>query len=87
MLDLIKKNSINLIPQINLDLVKGDQIVVFDKFKHDDDGFKYFIGYKEGETVKPLYITSPNMTGYITYFGNRGKNMSFLSKDDIFLDK
>ena len=34
---------------INLDLVKVDQIVVSDKFKQSDDGFKYFIGYKEGE--------------------------------------
>ena len=24
-----------------------DQIVVSDKFKHIDDGFKYFIGYNE----------------------------------------
>ena len=41
---------------INLDLVNVDQIVVSDKFKHSDDGFKYFIGYKEGEIVKPLCI-------------------------------
>ena len=39
---------------INLELVNIDQIVVSDKFKHNDDGFKYFIGYKEGEIVKPL---------------------------------
>ena len=41
---------------INLDLVNVDQIVVSDKFKHSDDGFKYFVGYKEGEIVKPLCI-------------------------------
>ena len=29
---------------INLDLVNVDQMVVSDKFKHSDDGFKYFIG-------------------------------------------
>ena len=39
---------------INLELVNIDQIVVSDKFKHNDDGFKYFIGYKEGEIVKLL---------------------------------
>ena len=38
---------------INLDLVNIDQIVVSDKFKHSDNSFKYFIGYKEGEIVKP----------------------------------
>ena len=34
---------------INLDLINVDQIVVSDKFKHNDGGLKYFIGYKEGE--------------------------------------
>ena len=39
---------------IDLDLVNVDQIVVSDKFKQSDDGFKYFTGKKEGEIVKPL---------------------------------
>ena len=56
-----------------------------DKFKHSDDGFKNFIGYKEGKIVKPLCIILPQMTGYIKFFENRGKNMSFLIKDDYVL--
>ena len=50
---------------INLDLVNVDQIVVSDKFKHSDDGFKYFIGYKEGEIVKPVCIILSQMSGCI----------------------
>ena len=69
------------------DLVNVDQIVVSDKFKHSDDGFKYFIGYKEGEIVKPLCIILPQISGYIKYFENGGKNMTFLIKDDMSLDK
>ena len=57
-----------------------DQIVVSDKFKHSDDGFKYFIGYKEGEIVKALCIILPLMSGYIKYFEKGGKNMPFLLK-------
>ena len=34
--------------RINSDLVNVDQIVISDKFKKSDDGFRYFIGYKEG---------------------------------------
>ena len=68
---------------IDLDLVNVDQIVVSDKFKHSDDGFKYFIGYKEGEIVKPLCIILLQMTGYIKYFENGGKNMSFIIEDDV----
>ena len=72
---------------INLSLVNVDQIVVSDKFKHSDDGFKYFIGYKEGEIVKPLCIILPQMSGYIKYFENGVKNMSFMIKNDDVLDK
>ena len=72
---------------IDLNLINIDQIVVFDKFKHSDDGFKYFIGYKEGEIVKPLCIILPQMTGYIKYFENGGKNMSFMVKDGNVLGK
>ena len=72
---------------INLDSVNVDQIVVSDKFRYNDDGFKYFIGYKEGEIVKPLCIILPQMGRYIKYFENRGDNMSFLIKDDDMSDK
>ena len=72
---------------INLDLVNVDQIVVSDKFKHSDDGFKYFIGYKEGEIVKPLCIILPQMTRYMKYFEKGEKNMPFVIKDDDVLNK
>ena len=72
---------------IDLDLVNVYQIVLSDKFKHSDDGFKYFIGYKEGEIVKPLCIILPQMSGYIKYFENGGKNMSFMIKNNDVLDK
>ena len=65
---------------INLDLVNVDQIVASDKFKHSDDGFKYFVGYKEGEIVKPLcmmmnrYACMKMMMCWInTKFGTRLK--------------
>ena len=59
---------------IDLMSVNVDQIVVSDKFKHSDEGFKYFIGYQEDEIVKPLCIILPQMSGYIKYFENSGKN-------------
>ena len=56
----------------DLDLVNVDQIVVPEKFRYND-GFKYFIGYKEGEIVERLCIILPQMTGYTKYFENGGK--------------
>ena len=57
-----------------------DQIVVSHKFKHSDDGFEYFIGYKESEVVKPLCIILSQMSGYMKYFENGSKNMYFVIK-------
>ena len=67
--------------------VNVDQIVVSDKFKHNNEVFKHFIGYQKGEIVKPLCIILPQMSGYIKYFENGGKNMSFLIKDDEVWEK
>ena len=72
---------------IYLGLVNVDQMVVSEKFKHSDDGFKYVTGYKEGRIVKPLCIILPQMTGYKKYFENGGKIMSFVIKDEYVLDK
>ena len=65
---------------IDLMSVNVNQIVISDKFKHSDEGFKYFIGYQDNEIVKPLCIVLPQMSGYIKHFENGGKNMSFLLK-------
>ena len=72
---------------IDLSLVSVDQIVISDKFKHSEEGFKYFVGYKKGEIVKPLCIILPQMNGYIQHFENGSKNMSFFIRDDKVLDK
>ena len=69
----MKKKITKSKQQINLDLVNVDQIVISDKFKHSDDAFKYFIGYKGGKIVKQLCIILPQMSGYIKYFENGGK--------------
>ena len=62
--------------------VNLDQIVVSDKFRHNNQGFKHLIAYQEGGIVEPLCIILPQISGYIKYFENSGKNMSFLIKDD-----
>ena len=75
---LNKKDFYQSKEPIDLLSVDLDRIVVSDKFKHNDEGFNHFIGYLEGEIVKPLCIILPQMNGYIKYFENGSKNMSFL---------
>ena len=71
---------------IDLLSVNVDQIVVSDKFRHNNEGFNFFIGYQE-EIVKPLCIILSQMNGYKKYFENGGKNMSFFVKDDEVWEK
>ena len=82
-----KKGFYKFKQAIDLDLVTTDKIVVSDKFKHSEEGYKYFIGYQEDQIVKPLCIILPQMNGYIEYFENGGKNMSFLIKNDEIWQK
>ena len=72
---------------IDFDLLDTGKIVVSDRFKHSEEGSKYFIGYQEDEIVKPLCIILPQMNGYIKYFDNGGKNMSFLIKNSEVWEK
>ena len=72
---------------IDLISLNIDQIVVSDKFNHINNGSRYFIGYQEGEIVKPLCIMLLQMTWYIKYFEYGGINMSFLIENDKVWEK
>ena len=65
---------------IDLDSIITDKIVISDKFRHNEESFKCFIDYQEDEMIRPLCIILPRTNGYIKYFENGGKNMSFLIK-------
>ena len=67
---------------IELMSVNINKIVVSDKFNHNEDCFKYYIGSQKGEIVRPLCIILPQMNGYIKYFEYGNPNMSFLIKDE-----
>ena len=86
-ISLNKKELYKSKERIDLMSVNVDQIVVSDKFNHNNEGFKYFIGYKESGTVKALCIILPQMSGCIKFFENGGKNMSSLIKDDEVWEK
>ena len=74
---LNKKDFLKSKESIEIFSVNVDQIIVSDKFKHNNEGFKHFIGYQKGEIVKPLCIILPQMSGYIKYFENGSKTCLF----------
>ena len=76
-LRLIKKKFYASKQPIGLNLVDTNKIIISEKFKHSDKGFKYFIGYKHDNIVRPLCIILPKVNEYIKYFKNGGKTVFF----------
>ena len=72
---------------IDLSLVDMSKIVISDKFKYSNDGFKHVIGYKEDDIVKPLCIIFPQVSEYIKHFEIGGKNMSFMVENNEIWNK
>ena len=66
---------------ILLDSVDLSKIVVSSRWKRNDTTYKYFCGYLYNDVIKPLCVILPQMNGYIKYFDNGGKNMSFVTDD------
>ena len=62
-IDVNKKEFYKSKQPIGLNLVNVEKTLISDKVKHSDDGFKYFIGYKEDDIVKTLCIILPQMSG------------------------
>ena len=48
---------------------------------------KVLIGCKDDNIIRPLCIFLPQMSRYIKYFDDTGKNMSFKIEDDSLLVK
>ena len=63
---------------ILLDSVDLSKIVVSSRWKLNDTTYKYFCRYLNN-VIKPLCVVLPQMRGYIKYFDNDGKNMSFVT--------
>ena len=67
---------------ISLDSVDLSKIVVSNKWKINDTTYKYLCGYLSNDIIHPLCIILPQMNGYIKYFNDGGKNMSFVTDDE-----
>ena len=70
-----------------LDSVDLSKIVVSSRWKLNDITHKYFCGYLNNDVVKPLCVILPQMNGYIKYFDDGGKNMSFVTDDEKVYEK
>ena len=88
---LIKKKFYSSKEAILLDSVDLSKIVDSSRCKLNDATYKYFCGYLNNDTtesssseriIKPLCVILPQINGYIKYFDDGGKNMSFVTDDE-----
>ena len=85
--EVIKKKFYSSKEAILLDSVDLNQIVVSNRWKLNDTTYKYFCGYLNNDVIKALRVILPQMNGYIKYFDNGGKNMSFVTDDKEVYEK
>ena len=67
---------------VSLDSVDLSKIVVLNKWKINDTTYKYLCGYLNNDVIQLLCVILPQMNGYIKYFDDAGKNMSFVTDDE-----
>ena len=72
---------------IPLDSVDLDKIVVLSKWKIDETTYKYLCGYLNNDVIQPLCVIFPQMDGYIKYFDNGGKIMTFVTDNEKVYNK
>ena len=85
--DVNKKEFYSSKQAIPLDSVDLDKMVVSSKWKFSDTTYKYLCGYLNNDVIRPLCVILPQMTGYIKYSDDGGKNMSFVTDDEKIYEK
>ena len=83
----IKKNFYSSKQAIPLGSVDLSKIVVSNKWKINDTTYKYLCGYLNDDVIQPLCVILPQMNGYIKYFEDGEKNMSFVTDDEEVYQK
>ena len=82
-----KKKFYSSKESILLDSVDLSKIVVSSRYKINDIKYKFFWGYLNNNSVKPLCVILLQVDGYIKYFDDGGKNMSFITDDEKIYEK
>ena len=70
-----------------LDSIDLSEIAVSSRWKISDTKYKYFCGYLNNDVIQTLCVILPQMSRYIKYFDDGGKNMSFVTDDKEVYEK
>ena len=78
---LIKNKFYSSKQAILLDSVDLSKIIVSSRWKINDTKYKYFCRYLNNDVIQHLCVILLQMSRYIKYFDDGGKNMSFVTED------
>ena len=82
-----KKKLYSCKEAILLDSVDLSKIVVSSRWKINDTTYKCFCIYLNNNAINTLCVILPQVDGYIKYFNDGGKNMSFATDDEKISEK
>ena len=85
--EVVKKELYSSKQAILLDSADLNKIVESNKWKINDTTYKYLCEYLNNDVIQPLCVILPQMSGYIKYFDDGGKNMSFATDDEKVYEK
>ena len=84
-----KKDFYNNKKQFNIKDIDINKILISKPESYDNNVRKYIIGYSH-KTIIPLQLflpKIPKMTGYLNFFKDGNRKMSFLTDNNEFLEK
>ena len=82
-----KKDFYNNKKKFNIKDIDINKILISKPELYDKNNVrKYIIGYNDN-TIRPLQLFLPKMTGYLNIFESGTRNMSFLTDNNEFLER
>ena len=81
-----KKDFYNNKKQFNIEDIDINKILISKPETYENNMRKYIIGYNDN-TVSPLQLFLPKMTGYLNIFKDGARKMSFFTDNNEFLER
>ena len=81
-----KKYFYNNKKQFNIEDIDINKILISKSETYENNMRKYIIGYNDN-TISPLQLFLPKMTGYLNIFRDGARKMSFFTDNNEFLER
>ena len=81
-----KKDFYNSKKQFNIEDIDINKILISKPETYENNMRKYIIGYNDN-TISPLQLFLPKMTGYLNNFKDGARKMSFFTTNNAFLER